>query len=128
MSLKVAADCPGFDLCIALSVLPHHSHQVLQLCTGVARQLGEHCLSQAPRIVHLQPLLATLRPGDRLRVSVAAAAWPQVSVNPGSGLHGPGASSMDHQVITLHTVLECSALTMQPMAPPPWAEQQGIGA
>ena len=78
--------------------------------------------------MHLQPLLATLRPGDRLRVSVAAAAWPQVSVNPGSGLHGPGASSMDHQVITLHTVLECSALTMQPMAPPPWAEQQGKGA
>jgi putative CocE/NonD family hydrolase len=128
LSLKVAADCPGFDLCIALSVLPHHSHQVLQLCTGVARQLGDHCLSQAPRIVHLQPLLATLRPGDRLRVSVAAAAWPQVSVNPGSGLHGPGASSMDHQVITLHTVLEGSALTMQPMAPPPWAEQQGKGA
>ena len=122
LSLKLAADRPGFDLCVSLSVLPRDSARVLQLCTGVLRQLGEHCRSLSRRNVQLQPLLATLRPGDRLRLSLAAAAWPQVAVNPGDGSHGPGASGIGHQVITLHTVLEDSALTMQPMAPHPAAE------
>ena len=118
LRLQVAADRPGFDLCASLSVLRRDSAQVLQLSTGVLRQLGEACLQLQWRCINLQPLLASLRPGDRLRLSLAASAWPQIAVNPGTGSHGPGPAGMHHEVITLQAALEGSHLQMQPLTPP----------
>jgi predicted acyl esterase len=70
--------------CGALSVVKADG-RVLQLSTGFGRWLGEACLGQARRRLSLQPLLVTLQPGERLRLSIGAAAWPQVAVNPGTG-------------------------------------------
>jgi hypothetical protein len=112
--LRVAADQPGFDLCAALvRVGPGGTAQ--QLSTGVARQLGDTCLQPGWREVRLQPLLLHLRPGERLRLSLAAAAWPQVAVNPGSGELPWGGSGPDHRVITLALESAGGELTLEPL-------------
>ena len=65
----------------------------------------------------LQPLAATLRAGDRLRLSLAPAAWPQVAVNPGDGEEPLGPVTARHREITLTLLLEGSALEMAPLFP-----------
>ena len=48
LTIPAAADQPGFDLCLALSRLSAGG-EVLQLCTGVARFLGEDCRAMRTR-------------------------------------------------------------------------------
>ena len=112
--LDAQADQPGFDLCISLSRLPAEAHSVEQLSTGFLRVLGEEALDTALRSVALQPLQATLEPGDRLRVSIAAAAWPAIGVNPGHNSVPCGAPSPEHRVVTLTLKLADSTLRLNP--------------
>jgi hypothetical protein len=114
LSLAVQADQPGFDLCVALSLVSGDG-QVRQLSTGVQRWLGEECLALHQRQVKLQPLLVTLQPGERLRVSIGAAAWPQIAVNPGTGALPRGPASSQHRPISLELHLEGAWLRMLPM-------------
>ena len=114
LQLNAQADQPGFDLCISLSRLPADSHSVEQLSTGVARVRGDEALQPERRSVILQPLQATLAPGDRLRVSVAAAAWPAIGVNPGHDAAPCGAPSPEHRVVTLTLELADSTLQLNP--------------
>jgi predicted acyl esterase len=65
--------------------------------------------------VALQPLLLTVQPGERLRLSVGAAAWPQIAVNPGTGAMPQGPSGMDHRVIGLELHLAGAQLGIHPM-------------
>ena len=114
LAVELQADQPGVDLCAALSrVSPDGSVQ--QLSTGLLRQLGPQCLELRPVRVALQPVMAALEPGDRLRLSLAGAAWPQIAVNPGDGsipMSGPGPS---HRVITLTLHLRNSWLQLHPL-------------
>ena len=112
--ITAAADQLGFDLCLALSRLGADG-EVLQLCTGVARFLGDDCRALLPRRVAMQPLLATLRKGDRLRLSIGLAAWPQIAVNPGSGAMPNGATGPEHREISVTLQLEDANLCIQPM-------------
>jgi len=114
LEIDARADQPGFDLCAALSVVKADG-RVLQLSTGVGRWLGESCLTQARRRLSLQPLLVTLQPGERLRLSIGAAAWPQVAVNPGTGAIPWGPAGADHRVITLALQLDQAQLRFEPM-------------
>ena len=114
LSLAVQADQPGFDLCVALSLVSGDG-QVRQLSTGVQRWLGEECLALHQRQVKLQPLLVTLQPGERLRISIGAAAWPQIAVNPGTGALPRGPASSQHRPISLELHLEGAWLRMLPM-------------
>ncbi|WP_411870345.1 CocE/NonD family hydrolase [Vulcanococcus limneticus] len=114
LELVVAADQPGFDLTVALSVLKP-SGAVLQLSTGVARWLGPDAQRPLRRRVALQPLLATLQAGERLRLSIGAAAWPQIAVNPGTGALPAGPSGPRHRVITLELQLAEAELGITPM-------------
>tara|TARA_Y100000739_G_C20389234_1_gene364806 strand:+ start:436 stop:675 length:240 start_codon:yes stop_codon:yes gene_type:complete len=66
-------------------------------------------------VVQLQPLLATLDAGDQLRVSIAAAAWPAIGVNPGNNTTPAGAPSPQHRVVTLTLHLTDSKLQLIPM-------------
>ncbi len=113
LRLRLSADQPGFDLCAALSRVGADG-RVQQLCVGVGRQLGEHCLHSRWRQVSLQPLWLELEPGERLRLSLAAAAWPQIAVNPGSGEQPWGGSGIAHRVISLRLELEGASLELQP--------------
>lgn len=134
LELAVHADQPAFDLCAALSRLDGHG-RVQQLCTGVRRQLGsaaaaapqpagELATPQRLQLV-LQPLLLDLQPGERLRLSLAAAAWPQIAVNPGSGEPPRGGSGPRHRVITLTLQLAGAQLTLQPLLTAPAAIANG---
>ena len=114
LQLRAAADQPGFDLCVALSRVCA-TGDVMQLCTGVARHLGESCLSLLERKVALQPLLASLQPGDRLRLSIGLAAWPQIAVNPGTGAMPQGGPGSEHQQITVRLELAGASLCIKPM-------------
>ena len=112
--LNAEADQPGFDLCISLSRLPADANSVEQLSTGVVRIRGEEALQPARRSVTLQPLQATLASGDRLRLSIAAAAWPAIAVNPGHEAVPCGAPSPEHRVVTLTLKLAGSTLQLNP--------------
>ncbi len=113
--LDLAADQPGHDLCGALSVVRGGGSQVLQLCTGVGRWLGEDALRLQQRRLQFQPLLATLRAGECLRLSLAAAAWPQIAVNHGDGRPPSGPTGPEHRVITLQFSLQEAQLHLKPL-------------
>jgi putative CocE/NonD family hydrolase len=115
LEISVQADQPGFDLCLALSAVSACGSNVRQLCTGVSRHLGASCLQQAVRQVSLQPLFTRLQPGERLRLSLAAAAWPQIAVNPGTGEQAWGGSSHAHRVVHLSLQLACARLQLLPL-------------
>ncbi len=114
LQLSAAADQPGFDLCVALSVLKANG-AVLQCSSGVVRQRGEGCLQQTSRRVALQPLLLTLQPGERLRLSIGLAAWPQIAVNPGDGSLPRGPASAESRVISVTLSLEGASFSIEPM-------------
>ena len=114
LSLPAAADQPGFDLCVAVSLL-RTDGTVLQCSTGVARHRGEGCLRLMPRRIELQPLLLHLQPGERLRLSIGLAAWPQVAVNPGDGSMPLGPAGPEHRVITATLELADARLSILPM-------------
>ena len=114
LELDAMADQPGFDLCAALSVVQSNG-QVRQCSTGVARWLGDECLAMARRKVQLQPLLLTLAPGERLRLSLGLAAWPQIAVNPGDGSLPQGATGPQHRVISVELDLRAATLSIEAM-------------
>jgi len=127
LTLEASADQPGFDLCVALSRLTP-AGDVQQLSTGVARWLGAGCLRPALRHVSLQPLLATVGSGDRLRLAIALSAWPQIAVNPGSGEHPRGAAGPEHRTISVQLALACASLCMTPMVGANCADQPRLDA
>jgi hypothetical protein len=115
LSLRAQADHPGFDLCVSLSRCPEGGSTAEQLSTGVLRVLGNKAQMALEHVVQLQPLLATLKAGDQLRLSIAAAAWPAIGVNPGDGTTPSGAPSPQHRVVTLTLHLTDSKLQLIPM-------------
>ncbi len=116
LTIGLQADQPGVDLCAALS-RHRPDGAVQQLSTGVLRQLGARCREQHTVQVRLQPLMAELTPGDRLRLSLAGAAWPQIAVNPGNGSIPAGGPSPQHRVITVSLGLEEAWLELEPLDP-----------
>ena len=80
----------------------------------MVRVRGEEALQPARRSVTLQPLQATLASGDRVRLSIAAAAWPAIAVNPGHDAVPCGAPSPEHRVVTLTLELADSKLQLNP--------------
>jgi putative CocE/NonD family hydrolase len=113
LGLCVSADQPGFDLCATVSRVEADG-RVHQLSVGVQRLLGQGCLESRWRQVSLQPLWLELRAGERLRLSLAAAAWPQIAVNPGTGQLPWGGSGIEHRVISLRLELEQARLELKP--------------
>jgi predicted acyl esterase len=113
--ITVAAEPGGFDLCAALSVLGEGGAPVRQLSTGVRRQRAGERPAAAPLELRLQPLRATLAVGERLRLSLAGAAWPQIAVHSGQAVPPPGPSGPDHRVISLDLRLEGARLWLAPL-------------
>jgi hypothetical protein len=90
---------------------------VSQLSTGFARCLGPGALRLEARLVEMQPLAVRLRPGDRLRLSIAPAAWPAIAVNPGDGSPPWGGSGPQHRVVSLELDLRKAILSIDPLLP-----------
>ena len=114
LRLMAHADQDGFDLCAALSRLSTDG-AVEQLSTGVLRQRGEICRQSRQLRLELQPLLARLQPGERLRLALAGAAWPQIAVNPGDGSIPSGPAGAAHRVISISLQLDQAQLTVLPL-------------
>ena len=114
LEIDAAADQPGFDLCLALSLVTAEG-RVMQLCTGVARFLGEECLITQRRCIALQPVLVDLEAGAQLRLSIGLAAWPQIAVNPGNGSLPEGSCGSRHRVISVTLGLQNASFSIRPM-------------
>jgi predicted acyl esterase len=114
LRIRMAADQPGCDLWATLSVV-RRDGSVLQCCSGVRRLLGEEALTPEPRLVELQPCWIRLEAGERLRLSLAASAWPAIAVNPGDGSLPCGGSELGHRVISLDLDLATSHLWLDPL-------------
>ncbi len=118
--IRVRGDGGGFDLCAALSVVRGGGESVQQLAVGVRRRRppqGPAGDSGTMRL-RLQPLRATLRQGERLRLSLAGAAWPQIAVHPGGANLAPGPTGPEHRVIPLDFDLTGATLWLAPLAGP----------
>lgn len=115
LQLRVSADQPSFDLCAALSEVSPDGRSVRQLGTGVARFGPGAIAGDGFRSLVLHPLATLVAAGQRLRLSVAAAAWPLIAVNPGDGSLPAGGSSCSHRVISLTLELEGSRLGLEPL-------------
>ena len=115
--LEAGADQPGFDLWACLSLV-QADQRVLQLSTGVCRVLGERALALQVHELGLQPLAVVLAAGERLRLSLAGAAWPAFAVNPGDGTPPRGGSGPDHRIISIDLELAGARLWLEPLLPP----------
>ncbi|MBD2719685.1 CocE/NonD family hydrolase [Synechococcus sp. FACHB-909] len=115
LRLRVSADQPSFDLCAALSEVSPDGGCVRQLSTGLARFGTTAAAGDTPRTLALQPLATLVAAGQRLRLSLAAAAWPQIAVNPGDGSLPAGGSGSGHRVISLTLELEGAHLGLEPL-------------
>lgn len=115
LRLRVSADQPSFDLCAALSEVSPNGDSVRQLSTGLARFGPTAAAGDAPRTLALQPLATLVAAGQRLRLSLAGAAWPQIAVNPGDGSLPAGGSGCGHRVISLTLELEDAHLGLEPL-------------
>lgn len=116
--IRVRGEGGGFDLCAALSVVSDGGGRVRQLCVGVRRRVGPRssgARNDSTLRLRLQPLRATLGRGERLRLSLAGAAWPQIAVHPGTGGLAPGPSGPGHRVIPLEFDLTGARLWLAPL-------------
>ena len=115
LQLRVSADQPSFDLCAALSEVSPDGRSVRQLTTGVARFGPGEAAAPRRHSVALQPLATLVAAGQQLRLSLAAAAWPLIAVNPGDGSLPAGGSGPGHRVISLTLDLDGSRLGLEPL-------------
>jgi len=115
LQLQVTADQPSFDLCGALSLVSADGGSVLQRVTGLARFDAGSDPADGLRTLAFQPIAARLESGQRLRLALAAAAWPQIAVNPGDGRLPAGGSGPTHRVISLSLDLATSRLSLAPL-------------
>lgn len=119
--IHVRSEGGGFDLCAALSVVSGGGSRVRQLCVGMGRRWGAPGGGSGDGgslRLRLQPLRATLRCGERLRLSLSGAAWPQIGVHPGAVGGAPGPTGPDHRVIPLEFDLTGATLWLAPLAGP----------
>ncbi len=101
LSLAVSADRPSFDVSATLSVLR---------ADGRAHAIAEGYLHlpsrpDVPVALDLGATCVTLSPGEALRLSLAASAFPAHAVNPGTGADPVAAPLASALIATLHLSL-----------------------
>jgi putative CocE/NonD family hydrolase len=109
--IHATADAPCFDLFAVLSdVAP--DGKVWNLTQGIVRVEN----ARTPVRVEMRGLCAVLKPGHRLRLSLAAGAFPAFSVNPGTG-HAPGIDAVDAQRVLCLSIGSGSAAASSLLLP-----------
>jgi putative CocE/NonD family hydrolase len=95
VELELSCDRPSFDLCCILSLVTP-DERVLQISSGYAHYRA----ATAGRYkLKLATTCATLKKGERLRLSIAGADYPAYPVNPGTG-EDPVSTPKTHAVVT----------------------------
>jgi len=95
--LAITADAPSFDVAVTLSVL-RADGRAITLTSGY-RHLPTPPAGVVP--ITCEPCCITLHPGERLRLSIAGAAFPAYPVNPGTGADPSAATAMEALPIDL---------------------------
>lgn len=96
-TLRATSDAAGFDLHAILSEAPE-AGGVYELASGYRRVDG---LPDAPVQVDMQAVCARIPAGSRLRLSVAAGAFPAFPVNTGTGRPPAEERLIDQRIITV---------------------------
>ena len=96
--LFVDSDAASFDLSVVVSRVAADG-RVFPL-TEAYRRLASHRADQPVRLA-CPGTCVTLKPGEALRLSVAAASYPAYGVNPGSGARAETTPISQAQIITL---------------------------
>ncbi|WP_288262620.1 CocE/NonD family hydrolase [uncultured Prochlorococcus sp.] len=113
LEILAKSDQPNFDICLALSLV-EDNEKVNQFSTGFLRvknsKISEGCIYQ----IKMQPTNICLIKGSKLRLSISAAAYPAIGVNPGFGACNVGAPSANHRIITLSFILNKTFMKMTP--------------
>jgi putative CocE/NonD family hydrolase len=97
-ALELTADAPDFDVACVLSRVLADGRS-FELASGYRRvrtNAGTGVID-----VPMRATCATLMPGDALRLSIAAAAFPAYPVNPGTGADPTSAPRLAARIITL---------------------------
>ena len=114
LEIPVKSDQPNFDICLALSLVEEGDEKVIQFSTGFLRvkssKIREECIYQ----ITMQPTNICLIKGSKLRLSISAAAYPSIGVNPGFGEKNIGEPSAKHRIITLSFSLNKTFMKMTP--------------
>ena len=109
--LETKCDREGFDLFIALSIIPRGIETIAnQLSTGVLRITNFDKDKKSYREIRLQPTLATLKTGDCLRISISGSGWPAIGINPGQSQYLCEGPSPHCLVTTISLLLSNSKL------------------
>ncbi len=96
LQLDVESDAAAFDLHATLSVVT-----TAGAAYPLAEGYGSFAADQSPCRLPMRATCVTLRPGERLRLSVAAACFPAFAINPGNGTRPWDAALDSLRVITL---------------------------
>lgn len=94
VTVRACADAPSFDLNAILSDCPA-SGGVFELASGYTR------VSSAPVTISLRAICARIPAGSRLRLAIAAGAFPAFPVNAGTGLPPADERLIDQRIITI---------------------------
>ncbi len=115
LEIFASSDQEGFDLFASLSIIDEDLKEVFQLSTGITRVLGNSAQKPILRKIFLQPIFAEIKVGTKIRLSLSAAAWPAIAINPGQLVNPPGPSSALFLVTTIYLQLEKSKLSICPV-------------
>jgi uncharacterized protein len=97
--LWLIADAPSFDVSCVLARVDARG-SALPLAQGYRLVKSGTNLDEAIEIP-LRATCATVKPGERLRLSIAGACFPAFPVNPGSGQNPAAAAASEARIITL---------------------------
>jgi len=112
--LETNCDRECFDLFVALSIIPKAvENTVTQLSTGVLRIANCDKGITSAREIRLQPILATFKKGDRLRISISGSGWPAIGINPGQSKYLCEGPSPNCLVTTISLLLLNSKLKFE---------------
>ncbi|MBW3041612.1 CocE/NonD family hydrolase [Prochlorococcus marinus] len=114
LSLEAKCDRETFDLFVALSIIPNEIENIVtQISTGVIRISENEINKKSKREIRLQPLLATFKQGDRLRISISGSGWPAIGINPGQSKYLSEGPSPHCLVTTISLLLSKSKLKFE---------------
>ena len=114
LSLETKCDRESFDLFVALSIIPSEVENIAtQLSTGVLRIDNCDKGIKSARQIRLQPILATLKEGDRLRISISGSGCPAIGINPGQSQYLCKGPSPNCLVTTISLLLLNSKLKFE---------------
>ncbi len=119
LHLETKCDREGFDLFVALSIIPKDiDNYVNQISTGVLRITNCEKGTKKDKKISLQPILATVNEGDRLRISISGSGWPAIGINPGKNSYICQGPSPHCLVTTISLLLKHSKLEFKALISP----------